>query len=436
MTFSRLAAVAAAVLALAANGTPAFAQQQDTAVERLTRQVDALSRELETLRLGEDVVVRADTSTYGLGPAASKVYRAREGVSVGGYGEVLYKKYASELQNGSPAGRRDELDALRLIMYLGYKFNPRLLFNSEVEFEHGSTEYGGSVSVEFAYVDWLASSKLGVRGGLLLVPMGFINELHEPPVFLGTMRPMTESSIIPSTWRENGVGVFGDLGSLSYRAYVINGFDAIGGRYDEAEGFSAGGLRDARQSGSHALIENPALVARVDYSAPALRGLLVGASAYAGNSGQGAQTSNGRSIDAFTRILEAHAQYRANGFDLRALVASASVNDAALVNQAHGFTGSESIGEDLRGWYVQAGYDVLRSSTQQLLPYVRYESMNTQQNVPAGFSANPALDKSATTIGAMWKPITNIAVKADYTLDSNQAETGINQFNVSLGYLF
>src|SRR5690606_5504586 len=117
----------------------------------------------------------------------------------------------------------------------------------EIEFEHASTGQGGEVSVEFAYLDYLATPHLGVRAGMVLVPMGFVNELHEPTTFLGTTRPLTESTIIPTTWRENGAGVFGDIGDFSYRAYVINGLDAVGGGSSRAGGFSAAGLRGGRQ---------------------------------------------------------------------------------------------------------------------------------------------------------------------------------------------
>jgi hypothetical protein len=181
----------------------------------------------------------------GFGPAASKVYKVRQGVSLGGYGEVLYENFASETQSDVPSGLTDQIDALRAIVYVGYKFSDKILFNSEVEFEHGSTEEGGSVSVEFAYLDYRLSPQVGVRAGLLLPPMGFLNEIHEPPAFLGALRPVTEQLIIPSTWRENGIGVFGGTESFNYRAYLINGLDATGFTAEE-------GLREGRQNGAEA----------------------------------------------------------------------------------------------------------------------------------------------------------------------------------------
>jgi hypothetical protein len=325
----------------------------------------------------------------------------------------------------------DQIDALRAIVYVGYKFSDKVLFNSEVEFEHGSTEDGGSVSVEFAYLDYRVRPEFGIRGGLLLAPMGFLNEIHEPPTFLGTVRPETERLIVPSTWREAGLGVFGERGSVAYRAYLINGFDATGFTAED-------GLREGRQDGAEAAAQNFGAVGRVDYVG--VPGLTLGTSAYLGNSGQGAALPSDpeATIGAQTFFWEGHAEYRARGFDLRGLLAVASLDDAAEVNQLNGLTGAESVGDRLLGWYLQGGYDVLRGRAggQQLLPYVRYEQINTQDRVPDGFDTDPANDRRIVTLGGLWRPLPNISVKADYQISSNEADTGVNQLNVNLGYLF
>ena len=422
--------VVAAALVLAAV-RPLAAQESDTAeVTRLKAQVEAILRELEAIRLGAEVVPQADTSAYGFGPAASKVYKGRPGVSIGGYGEFHYENFARDRQDDAPSGLGDRIDALRAIVYVGYKFSDRVLFNSEVEFEHGSTEDGGSVSVEFAYLEGRLSPSFGVRGGLLLAPMGFLNEIHEPPTFLGTTRPETERRIIPSTWREVGTGVFGARGNVNYRAYLLTGFDATG--------FGASGIRDGRQNGAEANGINFGVVGRVDWTG--VPGLTLGTSAYVGNSGQGATLPSDPavSIGARTTIWEAHAEYKARGVDLRGLFAQTYVSDAAQVNELNGLAGDASVGERLTGWYLQGGYDVLRRlrTSQQLLPYVRYEQLNTQDEVPEGFAATPANDRTILSFGVAWKPLFNIALKADYQIHRNEADTGVNQFNVNLGYLF
>lgn len=416
-----------------------LAARDTSELAELRRRLDALLRELEEIRLGGDIIAAADTTSFGLAPAASKVYRARPGVSIGGYGEILYENFAAEREDGTPSGRTDRLDALRAIVYVGYKFSDRILFNSEIELEHATTGDGvGEVSLEFAYLDYFLSNAVGLRAGLLLPPLGFLNELHEPPTFLGTTRPATEQAIIPSTWRESGIGVFGAVGGWNFRAYLVNGLDAVGGGSSIASGFSASGLRGGRQKGGKAVAEDFASVARLDYTG--VLGLLVGSSLYFGHSGQNADspTRPGEAIDAPTLIWEAHAQYRARGLDLRGLIALADVGDVDELNAAKGLKGSDSIGERLVGGYVEAGYDVLRgaSSSQQLLPYVRYERLNTQDAVPAGFSADPANDRTIVSIGAAWKPIAQVILKADYQLHSSGAETGVNRFDVALGWLF
>jgi hypothetical protein len=400
----------------------AAAQEDSVKLQRLEAQVEAITRELEALRVGTEMMADADTGSYGFGPAASKVYKVRQGVSIGGYGEFLYENFSGSRQDDTPSGATDRIDALRAIVYVGYRFSDKILFNSEIEFEHGSTEDNGSVSLEFGYLDYRFSPRFGVRAGLLLAPMGFLNELHEPPTFLGARRPESERQIIPSTWRENGLGVFGEAGPLTYRAYLVNGF--------RGAGFSEGGLRGGRQNGSEASARHFGAVGRLEYAVTP--GFLFAGSAYYGNSGQSDTVAAG------TLIWEGHAEFRRGGFEIRGLVTGATLDDVAALNAEAGLAGNASIGERLMGWYLQAGYDVLRATTSshQLIPYVRYEQLNTQDRVPAGFTSNPANDRTITTIGLAWKPLPNVSLKTDYQVQHNEARTGVNQINASLGYLF
>lgn len=130
-------------------------------LDELERQIGILAEEMEREQLGE-AAATADRSDYGYGPAASKIYRTGQGLSVGGYGEMLYERFDSTRDDGADSGETDQLDFLRAIVYFGYKFNDNWLFNSEVEFEHGSVEEGGDVSVEFAYLDYLWKPELNL----------------------------------------------------------------------------------------------------------------------------------------------------------------------------------------------------------------------------------------------------------------------------------
>tara|TARA_B100001750_G_scaffold40141_1_gene29120 strand:- start:1219 stop:2535 length:1317 start_codon:yes stop_codon:yes gene_type:complete len=416
---------------------PISAQAQDdsTRIAELETQIEAITRDLEELTLGTAVVNPSERGAFGMAPAAGKVYTINQGVSIGGYGEVLYQGYAGTKENGDASGKTAKLDAYRGIIYVGYKFNDKVLFNSEIEIEHGSTGLAGSASLEFAYLDYKLTDNFGLRAGLLLVPVGITNEVHEPPVWLGTIRPRSENKIIPTTWRESGFGFFGETETFSYRAYLVNSLDGIGGGSAGSKGFSSSGLRGGRQKGSKAIAENFSAVGRVDYTGTP--GLMIGTSLYTGDQGHNSDL-NGREVSIGTTIWEGHIKYQGRGFDIQALTALASVDNADKLNEMKGLTGSGSVGEKMSGWYAQLGYDLLFSSAseQALLPYVRYEAVNTQVDVPSGYSSSGSKDFNVTTIGLAWKPIGNTVLKTDYEIHSNASSSGINQFNVAIGWLF
>lgn len=418
-------------------------------LDEVERQIRILTQEIENLKLGE-AAPEARGGRYGLGPAASKVYAVERGVSVGGYGEALYENFDSRREDGAASGKRDELDFLRAVLYFGYKFNDRIVFNSELEFEHASTGRAGEVSVEFGYLDFLLREALNVRAGMVLVPMGHINELHEPPIFLGARRPFVEQTLIPTTWRENGVGLFGEAGLVSYRAYVVNGLAATAGTSSKASGFGASGIRGGRSGGSRAAAEDLAVTGRLDVRP--VEGLLLGGAVYTGDAGQGRiSTTTGERIEARTTLYDAHAELRWRGLEARALFVRTIIEDAAAINEAQGIVPcsatpgpgqkpcSESVGQRQYGWYGQVGYNVLahREGTRQaLIPYVRYERYDTQDRTPRGFASNPANDVTVTTVGVAWKPIVNVAVKADFNRIENEARTGVDQLSLALGFLF
>lgn len=382
------------------NRTPG-AQPQATAaeIEELRRRLDLLAREVEQLRSGEaeePQLTEAQRRAAGVAPSAAAVYRKKQGVSIAGYGEVLYQ---------NPENAPAQADMLRAVIYAGYRFNERFLFNSEIEFEHGGDEIG----VEFAYLDYRLRDDLSLRGGLVLLPMGLINEFHEPTVFLGARRPETERRILPATWRENGFGALGSRGPVSYRAYVVAGMNA--------EGFTANGLRGGRQEGIESLAEDLAFVGRLDVTPAA--GIFVGGSVYAGNSGQ--DQFDGLNVG--TTIGEIHGQAQLRGFDVRALYARASLDDVAALNTALELTGTAAVPGTMQGGYAQVGYNVLntRSTSLALTPFFRFERVST------------ATSTDYRTLGVELRPTTGIVVKTDYQWLTGG---GRNQFNVALGWAF
>jgi len=409
----------------ATDDEPATADQQAAELAELRRRIDVLADEIEQLRSGEEPeedLTDARRQALGLAPSAASAYRST-GVSFAGYGEMLFENPAGENQRGAPVAGGSQLDFLRAILYAGYRFNDRFVFNSEIEIEHAN-----ETSVEFAYLDYLVNDALTIRGGMVLIPLGLVNEFHEPNVFLGARRPQTETVIIPTTWRENGVGVLGVAGPMTYRAYLVNGMAATG--------FSAGGLRGGRQKGSRARAADLAFAGRLDVTvAP---GISAGVGLYAGGSDQGDIIVDGDVVAVKTTIAEVHGQVQMRGFDVRGLFARAALGNAASLNRALGLTGSRAIGDTQVGGYAQIGYDVLsqRGGSIALTPYYRFEAVDTHASLPMGFLADPARDTTFHTVGVELQPIRQIVVKADYQWGRNVAHTGRNQFNLALGYAF
>lgn len=404
--------------------------QRDT-LKELLRRIDILTEEIESLKLG--AVAKKELqyeSKFGMGPAASRVYQIeRTGVSIAAYGEVVYENHSTERDDGSASGSPDQLDYLRHITYIGFRFNDWLLFNSEIEFEHGIAggDEPGEVAVEFGYVEAAINSVLNVRAGMILVPVGIINEFHEPPTFHGSLRPETERSIIPTTWRANGVGLVGNSANgLGYKLYVTESLNA--------SKFSSGGIRSGRQNGAEAIAEDIGLSGRLDYNG--IPGLNIGGSFFIGNTGQNMADS----IEAGVRLFSLHVMFARRGLELRGLFAQSSIDEADKLNAALNLNGADSIGESQRGYYLTLAYDLMPllipGTTHALAPFVQFEHLNTQAEVPSGFAKNPALERTNISLGLTYKPHPNIAFKADYLNRDNKADTAVDQFNLAVNYLF
>ena len=177
----------------------------DARLAEIERKVDILAQEIEAMKLGEARGRRgavecrraargrrraprrpprtnSPLDRFGLGLSASKVYGIKRGVSIGGYGEALYQNFASRNQSDEPSNAEDQISLLRAVVYLGYKFNDHFVLNTELEYENAvvASDKDGEVAVEFAYLDYMHSRELNARAGLVLLPVGLVNELHEP----------------------------------------------------------------------------------------------------------------------------------------------------------------------------------------------------------------------------------------------------------------
>jgi hypothetical protein len=445
MNMARLAALLAALL-LAAS---ARAQTTDERLADVEKKLDAALAEIERLKLGaaaSDTGV-AMTPRFGFAPSASRVYNVSRGASIGGYGEILFEDPDHQREDDTPSGLRPQADLLRAVMYVGYKFSPELLFNSEMEWEHagvldegeavvdpatgeGGTALSGEATVEFAYLDWRITPAIGVRAGKLLMPVGLVNEQHEPPVFPGAHRPETEQVVIPSTWASAGAGLYGQTATgFEWRAYLVEGLDAR--HFDAAEP-----IRGGRQGGSQAVVTHPALVGRVEWKGTP--GLLLGVAGYTGDAWQEARPV-GVKLSARVTLAEAHAAWRWRGLELRGLWAAGSLEDAGALSDELGRTGSERLGDRFHGGYAEAVYDVAPlawpGTSWAIAPYVRAETVDTQESVPGG-SEDPALERTLLTFGFAVKPHPSVVLKADREQRGNGVDTETSRWNVALGWLF
>ncbi len=379
---------------------PALAQA--ASLEELERRLDIVTQELQTLK--NETAVSGDndySSTFGLGPAASKVYKQNRGLSVGGYGEGHFSNLVSDQKDGD-----DVADMLRAILYVGYKFDKNIVLNTEIEFEHTN-----EVSVEMAALDFLLNDAFNVRTGLLLTPVGLTNEMHEPTLFHGNDRPYVEREVIPTTWREMGLGIFGTpVEGLDYKLYVMNGL--------QGADFTSKGLRGGRQKGAEAKANDWAVVANLNYEP--LLGLNLGGSAYLGNSGQKEVLDlSGNQADMFTEIYELHGQYKVAGLELKALGTQVRIEDNELVGAP----------EQIDAWYGEAAYNILPlfGSDQYLAPFYRYESVDY---------TGTAEDLTLYTTGISYKPIPNVVLKADYRNFDKEIGSKADEVNLGFGYIF
>ena len=341
-----------------------------------------------------------------------------QGITLGGYGEILYN---------NPENLNSELDVQRLVLLFGYKFDERVQFVTEIEFEHVKEVY-----VEQAFVNYNLTQGLNLRAGLMLVPMGIINEFHEPTIFNGVERPSLDKYIIPTTWREIGMGLSGRLNGISarYQAYLFNGFLSHNGENGLLKG--SNGLRSGRQKGAESTMNHINFAGKFDFYG--IRGLRLGLSGYQGKTQavDGQNEIPGSEIGISMLGLDARYAYRK--FSARGQYLRASLHDTDLYNELTG----RDLGSELMGYYLEAAYNVLPfNKKQRLVGFVRYENFNTHHEVGSLISKNEAFHRKEWTLGFSY----HIAPGAVYKIDYQTKSTAISnskkgQFNMGVGVWF
>lgn len=359
--------------------------------------------------------------------------------SIGGYGEIQ----ARGRTQGRDGEREWVADIPRLVVFVAHEFSESFRSYIELEVEHSLScaSCPGAVELEQAYVDWKAlGDKLGVRAGLVLVPVGVINQWHEPPVFHGVVRPKVDTVVIPSTWREIGVGIFGrSLSALRYELYLMTGLNP--------ERFSADGIAGGRQNAGLARANGWAVTGRVE--AEPLLGFVVGASAYASDAGPNADVYDrgGKEVELSYPVvgLEADARFRLLGIEWRFVYTEWFMPEAKALMLSYNDEGERLFSNPLlplptrtRGVYIEGAYDVLRpfGLRPQLLPFMRLEHYNTQAGVPEGYKPSPIESVREYTFGASFRPIPELVLKADYQLRNRKLGYDETQLNFGAGFMY
>lgn len=368
-----------------------------------------------------------------LSNTAERMMQEEDRLTIGGYGQIDYNQILDKdsYNNGG-------LDVHRLVLMFGYKFSAKTQFITEIELEHVKEVYVEQAFLQHEILPWLK-----LRGGLMLIPMGIINEYHEPSTFNGVERPNLDKYIIPTTWREIGAGFTGTFPSagLSYQIYVINGFKG----YDEGAKLNgANGFRSGRQKGAESIIHSPNLTFKISYFG--LPGLQLGLSGYTGKtqsslygaiekSDSQAIASADSSVVALS-MVGVDARYQLGGMQVRGQANLGIVSNSASYNE---FTGSD-LGSSMGGWYFEVSYDLLHSSERiesGLIPFIRYEQYNTQATTETPTIANPAYQRSDLTLGLGWKLAAGAMLKADFQWFGNKAtDEAIKQFNAGVAVWF
>lgn len=329
-----------------------------------------------------------------------------------GYGELHYN-------NTTRTGQDDKMDFHRMVIGLGYEFTDRIVLDVEVDFEHAATE----MELEFAYISFLLSESFNLRAGSMLMPVGSLNEFHEPPLFYSVERPYVQKYVIPTTWNEGGAGIFGSpVPDLKYRLYLVGGLDA--GKFT-----ASSGIRNGRGKVAKSIANDLAVAGRLEYGPFA--GLGMGISGYMGDAGQ----DNSDLDDTGVSIIEADLRYRLKIFEVTALICKIDIDDTEKLNAL----AEQVIGEEISGWYVEGACHVgrfLLPQDQGLVVFVRHERFNTQDEVAPGFTADPANDREVTTAGLAYYPVSQLAVKADIETWSNEAGENWTQSNLGVAFMY
>lgn len=376
------------------------------------------------------------TNTYQ--NTANRMMQTDRKLTIGGYAQIDYNQpLNSETYNNG------QLDVHRMVLLFGYKFNSRTQFITELEVEHVK-----EVFVEQAFLDYRINNYMNLRAGLMLIPMGIVNEYHEPPTFMGVERPMLDKYIVPTTWREIGVGVTGNLpgANLKYQAYIVNGFSSY---TDGSTLRGSDGLRKGRQKGAQSFMSSPNFTTKIEYYG--FSGLNIGLSGYFGNTQSTLYNDlEKNNADAVARadssvvgisMIGLDARYGKKGFHFRGQLSFANISNTDAYNNLSNDEGKiNDLGSALFGYYLEAGYNVFQSAANiktELIPFIRYSEFDTHHKVESELAKNDSYHRKAITTGLGWKVTPGAIFKADMQFLKTKADDTFSaMFNAGVGIWF
>lgn len=364
----------------------------------------------------------------------------------GGYGEMAasYMDYDFNRvgPNGSGKMNRGTISIPRFVLAFDYKFSPKWVLSSEIEFEYGGTgaareiewveengeyeaeiEKGGEVALEQFHISYLASDYFNVRFGHMIVPVGLTNARHEPLNFFGVYRPEGETTILPSTWHETGIAFFGRIKQFDYELQLVSGLDPQNFR---SENWIGKGTQGAFEVSN---FTSPAFVARVNYhGAKALEGLRVGASFYYDQTAKnGTKPTRNAGYKFPVTVVTADAQYKTpanSNFIARANFVWGDLKGSGALTKINNVSSSASgyptttVAKKAVSFGGEMGYNVgsfWGEKAPRIYPFARYEYYNPMEETERGFLADRRFQVSAISAGLNYYPLPNLVVKADYT---------------------
>ncbi len=323
---------------------------------------------------------------------------------VGGYGELHYNNLTTR-QNGTTLSEKKELDFHRFVLFINHQFDEKVRFFSELELEHSIAGEGqkGEVELEQAYIEMDLTPQTRLKAGILLQPIGILNETHEPNTFYGVERNPVEKNLIPATWWSGGIALSHQIGQTGKVDFLI------GEGLKTSDGYS---IRKGRQKTAKANANDLSYTVRLQFNPNP--GFNIGGSVhYESNI---AQSTLPNASDAM--LLEGHLQYQKNQLGLKALYAQWQIQGSVAKN-AHA---NRQI-----GFYIEPSYLV----TEKIGLFTRYNQWNN--------STTSDLEDTQVNIGINYWPHPNVVFKADYQW-LNDGRVGsdkeTNGFNLAVGYQF